>query len=206
MEKRYIKIGHELVAVNEEVYKEYTRWKENLRYLARRDGKCGQSDYSRCSGDCLTCRWYQEGYRMLSLHKVLGEQFENETPNLGSTAPSMEDIIADRLLLEDLYRQLDQVIPNGAMVFKMRAQNHSQRQIAQALGGIAQTTLNHRIKKMDDYIRAHRAELEDLLQSPPARRAHLLFAFQPFDKRNDAQHTKRKHDAPEEARLLHCKI
>ena len=43
MEKRYIKIGHELVAVNEEVYKEYTRWKENLRYLARRDGKCGFS-------------------------------------------------------------------------------------------------------------------------------------------------------------------
>ena len=51
MEKRYIKIGHELVAVNEEVYKEYTRWKENLRYRARRDGKCGQPDYSRCSGD-----------------------------------------------------------------------------------------------------------------------------------------------------------
>lgn len=164
MEKRYIKIGHELVAVNEEVYKEYTRWKENLRYLARRDGKCGQPDYSRCSGDCLTCRWYQEGYRMLSLHKVLGEQFENETPNLGSTAPSMEDIIADRLLLEQLYRQLDELIPDGSRVFRLRAENYSEREIARKLGIKAQSTLSYRIRKMDAFIRAHRAELEDLLR------------------------------------------
>lgn len=164
MEKRYIKIGHELVAVNEEVYKEYTRWKENLRYRARRDGKCGQPDYSRCSGDCLTCRWYQEGYRMLSLHKVLGEQFENETPNLGSTAPSMEDIIADRLLLEQLYRQLDELIPDGSRVFRLRAKNYSEREIARKLGIKSQSTLNYRIRKMDAFIRAHRAELEDLLR------------------------------------------
>lgn len=163
MEKRYIKIGHELVAVNEEVYKEYTRWKENLRYRARRDEKCGQPDYSRCSGDCLTCRWYQEGYRMLSLHKVLGEQFENETPDLGSTAPSMEDIIADRLLLEQLYRQLDELIPDGLRVFRLRAENYSEREIARKLGIKSQSTLNYRIRKMDAFIRAHRAELEDLL-------------------------------------------
>lgn len=164
MEKRYIKIGHELVAVNEEVYKEYTRWKENLRYRARRDGKCGQPDYSRCSGDCLTCRWYQEGYRMLSLHKVLGEQFENETPDLSNTAPIMEDIVADRLLLEELYRKLDELIPDGSRVFRLRAENYSEREIARKLGIKSQSTLNYRIRKMDAFIREHRAELEDLLR------------------------------------------
>ncbi|MDO5144352.1 MAG: hypothetical protein Q4E72_07070 [bacterium] len=163
MEKRFIKIGHELIEVNEEIYKEYTRWKEKLRFRTRYIGKCGQPDYRRCSGDCLTCQWYQEGYRMLSLHKVLGDQYEKETPDLSNTAPSMEDVIADKQLLEELYRQLDEVIPDGAKVFQMRAQNYTQREIAQALGNIPQSTLNPRIKKMDKYIREHRAELEDLL-------------------------------------------
>ena len=101
---------------------------------------------------------------MLSLHKVLGEQFENETPNLGSTAPSMEDIIADRLLLEQLYRQLDELIPDGSRVFRLRAKNYSEREIARKLGIKSQSTLNYRIRKMDAFIRAHRAELEDLLR------------------------------------------
>lgn len=138
-------------------------YKNKQRYNARRDGKCGQPDYRRCSGDCLTCRWYQEGFRMLSLHKVLGDQCEKETPDLSNTALSMEDVVADKLLLEELYRQLDEVIPDGAKVFQMRAQNYTQREIAQALGGISQSTLNPRIRKMDDLIRAHRAELEELL-------------------------------------------
>lgn len=77
--------------------------------------------------------------------------------------PSLEDMATDRILLKDLYRQLDQIIPDGAKVFQMRAQNYTQREIAQALGGISQSTLNPRIRKMDDFIRAHRAELEDLL-------------------------------------------
>lgn len=33
MKKRSIKIGHELIAVNEETYREYTRWKDILPLL-----------------------------------------------------------------------------------------------------------------------------------------------------------------------------
>lgn len=54
MKQRYIKVEHELIPVSEEVYLAYTRFRENERYRARRDGKCGQSDYRRCSGDCVT--------------------------------------------------------------------------------------------------------------------------------------------------------
>lgn len=164
MEKRYIKIGHELVAVNEEVYKEYTRWKENLRYRARRDGKCGQSNYHLCSGDCASCPWQQEGYRVISLHKALGPELEHETPELNTTASSLDDVVADRLLLEELYRKLDELIPDGSRVFRLRAENYSEREIARKLGIKSQSTLNYRIRKMDAFIREHRAELEDLLR------------------------------------------
>ena len=37
------------------------------------------------------------------------------------------------------------------------------QEIARALGVKAQSTLNSRIQKMDAFIRAHRKELEDLL-------------------------------------------
>ena len=101
---------------------------------------------------------------MLPLAKVLGTELENESPELYGSAPTVDDIVADRLLLEQLYKQLDQLVPDGARVFQMRANNYSEREIAQALGIKAQSTLNYRIKKMDSFIRAHRDELEDLFR------------------------------------------
>lgn len=164
MKQRYLKIDRDLIPVSEEVYQVASRMKENERHRARRDGKCGQPDYRYCSGDCATCRWQQEGHQMLSLSKVLGDNLEFEPPDLADGMPTVDDIVADRLLLEQLYRQLDQLIPDGARVFQMRANNYTEREIARALGIKAQSTLNYRIRKMDDFIRAHRDELEDLLR------------------------------------------
>jgi len=160
--QRYIKVNRELIPVTEEVYQVASRMKENERHRARRDGKCGQSDYRYCSGDCGTCGWYQEGHQMLSMSKVFVENPEYEMPEKGT--PLIDDIIANKLLLEDLYHKLDELIPDGAQVFQMRAYNYSEREIAKALGIKAQSTLNYRIKKMDAFIREHREELEDLLR------------------------------------------
>lgn len=160
MKQRYIKVNRELIPVSEEVYQIANHMKENERHRARRDGKCGQSDYRYCSGDCATCPWQQEGHRMLSMSKVFVDNPEYEMPETGT--PLLDDIIANKLLLEKLYRQLDELIPNGSRVFQMRAHDYSEREIARALGIKAQSTLNYRIKKMDAYIREHREELEDL--------------------------------------------
>ena len=164
MKKRYIKVNNELIPVTEEVYKATNQMKERERYRARRDGKCGQADYRYCSGDCATCRWQQEGYRMLPISKVFGDNLEYETSELTQAEPSFDEIIADQLLLEDLYRQLDEVIPDGSRVFQMRAHDYSEREIAKALGIKAQSTLSYRIKKMDAFIRDHHEELEDLFR------------------------------------------
>ena len=164
MKQRYIKVNRELIPVTEEIYHAANQMKEKERYRARRDGKCGQPDYRYCTGDCATCRWQQEGYRMLSISKVLGDNLEYETPELTHADPSFDEIIADRLLLEDLYHRLDEVIPDGSRVFQMRANDYSEREIAKALGIKAQSTLSYRIKKMDAFIRNHREELEDLFR------------------------------------------
>ena len=162
MKQRYIKVNRELIPVTEEIYHAANQMKEKERYRARRDGKCGQPDYRFCSGDCATCRWQQEGYRMLSMSKVFGDNLEYEMPDMST--PAFDEIIADKLLLEDLYRRLDEVIPDGSQVFQMRAHDYSEREIAKALGIKAQSTLSYRIRKMDAFIRNHREELEDLFR------------------------------------------
>ena len=98
---------------------------------------------------------------MLSFAKAFGDDFAMEPPEPSS--PGIEEIVAGKLLLEKLYRALDALIPDGARVFRMRAHKYTEREIARALGVKAQSTLNGRIRKMDAFIRAHREELEDLL-------------------------------------------
>ena len=146
MKQCYIKVEHELIPVSEEVYQAYTRFRENERYRARRDGKCGQSDYRRCSGDCATCPWQQEGYRVLSLDKAFGGEGECEKSEPAQST-AVDELVADKMLLENLYCRLDELIPDGAQVFRLRAQHYSEREIARMLGVKSQSTLNYRIRK-----------------------------------------------------------
>ena len=51
---------------------------------------------------------------MFSFHKVFGDDLEHETPAMYESTPNVEDMINDGLLLKDLLRQIDEIIPNGA--------------------------------------------------------------------------------------------
>ena len=164
MKQRYIKVNRELIPVTEEIYQMVSHLNDKERNRARRDGECGQSDYRYCKGDCSTCGWRTRGHRNISLNELMEDHSDDKTSEFIDNNPLVEDIVSDHLLLEQLYQQLDQLIPNGARVFQMRANHFTEREIAQALGIKAQSTLNYRIRKMDDYIRAHREEFEDLLK------------------------------------------
>ena len=164
MKQRYIKVNRELIPVTEEIYQMVSHLNDKERNRARRDGECGQSDYRDCKGDCSTCGWRTHGHRNISLNELMEDHADDKTSEFIDNNPLVEDIVSDHLLLEQLYQQLDQLIPNGARVFQMRAYHFTEREIAQELGIKAQSTLNYRIRKMDDYIRAHREEFEDLLK------------------------------------------
>ena len=164
MKQRYIKVNRELIPVTEEIYQMVSHLNDKERNRARRDGECGQSDYRYCKGDCSTCGWRTHGHRNISLNELMEDHADDKTSEFIDNNPLVEDIVSDHLLLEQLYQQLDQLIPNGARVFQMRAYHFTEREIAQELGIKAQSTLNYRIRKMDDSIRAHREEFEDLLK------------------------------------------
>ena len=99
-----------------------------------------------------------------ALHKLAQDAVLNQhSPGRQAQDAAVDELVADKMLLENLYRRLDELIPDGAQVFRLRAQHYSEREIARMLGVKSQSTLNYRIRKMDEFIRAHRDELEDLL-------------------------------------------
>ena len=77
-----------------------------------------------------------------NVNELMEDHADDKNAEFIDTNPLVEDIVSDHLLLEQLYQQLDQLIPNGARVFQMRANHFSEREIAQALGIKAQSTLN----------------------------------------------------------------
>ena len=82
---------------------------------------------------------------------------------MDSNTPNFDDGVADSMILEHLYQRLDTIVPDGERLFKLRAENYTEREICRELSVSTQSTLNYRIKKMDAFIKEHRAELEDLL-------------------------------------------
>ena len=160
--QRYIPINGQLHPVTEEVWQIHSRAIANERYRARRDHRCANPRYQECSGDCGLCKWQVQG-STLSLDAVLDTGCENSDRDklnieMADDRPLVEDIVCDRLLLEDLYRQLDQLMPEGSRIFRLLAAGHKESEIAVLLG-IRPSTLNYRKQKLFAYIRAQQEEL-----------------------------------------------
>ena len=161
-QQRYIPVGKELVPVSEETYLYYTRWIANERYRARRDHRCGCTDYRKCTGDCGLCKYqipgdvlYTDATVDTDCDHTLDGDFGFEIADSGAL---VDDVVTNRLLLTDLLQKLDGLVPNGSEIFTMLAHGYSERQIADQLG-IRQSTLNYRKNKLFDYIRDHRDEI-----------------------------------------------
>jgi len=162
-DKYIVYVGNTAVPVNKDVFDLIRRDKENQRYRARRDGKCGTSNYHLCHGDCGHCPWVREGYNMLSYEKAFGpssgdDQQDELTSidNIPDTNASLvEDIVADRDLLDRLMRRLDTIVPDGGKIVQMLMDEYSDRQMTKALKLPRQSTLNYRKRKVQQYLREH---------------------------------------------------
>ena len=168
MKKRSIKIGHELIAVNEETYKEYTRWKDRVRYQAQRDGKCGYPSNWRCDGDCGNCRYAQEGYNMISYAtayavrpKDIPEEDFNPDEMIPYTAVSVENEAINRIMWTELTKKLNALVPDGGSIAVMMRDGYSDRQMVRILKLSSQSTLNYRKRKVKAYLHDHWTEYFD---------------------------------------------
>jgi len=137
----YIEIDGQQVPVSEEVYRVYKRpvWAE--RKCQERSKRCRSENGNRCTGDCSKCDKRRTG-GTLSLNALEEDGFE---PSDSSLDPA--EIFADKLLLEELFKALDELDPGSRRICMLISQGATEREIATVLG-IRQSTLNYRKRRL----------------------------------------------------------
>jgi len=144
--QRFIEIDGEQILVNEDVYRAYKRpiWAENKRM--ERSKRCRDENGYRCTKDCQTCLKTRDG-GVLSLDKFSEAGFD---------MPDQIDIgelVADKLLLEQLAAALDDLEPDEkALIDALFYQGNTERDYAAEVG-ISHQAVGKRKKKILEKLR-----------------------------------------------------
>ena len=151
----YITIEGQEITVTEEVYRAYKRptWAEHKRN--DREKRCQVSDgkgrVKRCLEDCSTCDRVRDG-SILTLDEMTEEKHV-----LGTSEMDVSDIVAGKILLEQLYKVLDELDPKSLRVCQLIMEGHSRREIARILE-IPQSSFEYQFKKLMGTIKASLGE------------------------------------------------
>ena len=130
------------IPVTKEVYEECRRSVWSTYDFMRRHGRCKQADWRRCSGDCGGCAYQDNGDCLSFDHLCESPDFE-----FGVPCNDPADIIADKMLLENILMVADQIIPNGKRMVLLLLEGETTRSIADILG-IPRSTCNERKMKL----------------------------------------------------------
>jgi len=150
----FIPLNRKLIPVTEEVYKEYYRPIWRTHYHASKNGQCGCSDWRKCTGDCGLCCYRSAGNTLSLDTEYEGEEGSklNLLDTIEDLAANIEEIVADKLLLEELFRVLDDLDPESRRICELMRQGKTEREIASEFG-VRQSTLNYRKNKLVDKLR-----------------------------------------------------
>lgn len=140
----HLTIDNQVIEVTEEVYRAYKQplWAERKRQ--EREKRCvignGKGKVKRCTSDCSTCDKQKTG-SALSLDKFSADGFD--IPEL----ISVDELVADKLLLEELYKALGELDPENRMIAELFSMGKTEREIAEYIGR-SQKTINNRKPKI----------------------------------------------------------
>lgn len=134
--------------VPEEIYQEHTRFHDTYRHRMQDCGLCccPRNKWWVCDADCLNCEYHNADV-IASLDSPIGEEDDDlilmDTITDDSTAVS--ELAIDRIVLEQLFKRLANLMPEAADIGKLRMQGLSDEAIAKSIG-IPRTTFLSRIK------------------------------------------------------------
>ena len=144
----YIRSQHRWQEVSEEVYQEHTRFHDTYRHRIQGRGLCScpRNKWWVCDADCLTCE-YRNADVIASLDAPIGEDDDNLSLMDAITDDSMtvSELATDRIVLEQLFKRLAELMPEAESIGKLRMQGLSDEAIAKVIG-IPRTTFLSRIK------------------------------------------------------------
>ena len=131
----YLRSTGEKIPVTKEQHDAFYKEASRIRDKEQNHGRC-VCPYRyiwKCDGDCIDCEYHRAG-DTLSLD-VPTEDGSNDLYNtVSDTAPTMEDVIADRILLEQLFAKLRELDPDADLIIELLGNGLSDRKIAEALG------------------------------------------------------------------------
>lgn len=143
----YLRSTGEKIPVTKEQHDAFYKEASRIRDKEQNHGRC-VCPYRyiwKCDGDCIDCEYHRAG-DTLSLD-VPTEDGSNDLYNtVSDTAPTMEDVIADRILLEQLFAKLRELAPDADLIIELLGNGLSDRKIAEALGR-KQRTFADQMKK-----------------------------------------------------------
>lgn len=136
----YLPIDGQEIPVTEEVYRAYWQpvWAERKRQ--EREKRClisdGKGKAKRCMGDCSNCTLQRMG-SVLFLDRFQEDGYEI------SDSLDMDELVAEKLLLEELSAALNELDPINRRIAELYSEGLSERQIAAEVG-LSQKTINNR--------------------------------------------------------------
>lgn len=139
-----LEIDGQQIHVTRDVYLAYKRpaWAERKR--KEREKRCvisnGRVGTKRCTEDCSKCNKQRTG-SILSLDKLTEDGFEVSEPI------DLAELVADKLLLEDLYRALEELDPDNRRIMELFSIGMTEREIAAEIGK-SQKAINKRKTKL----------------------------------------------------------
>ncbi|KAF5041779.1 hypothetical protein DSECCO2_519460 [anaerobic digester metagenome] len=141
----YLTIDGQEVTVTQEVYRAYKRpiWAEHKRNDRQKlcqvsDGKGG---LKRCTEDCSKCSRTKEG-NILSL-----DGLEEAGYSVEDRAQDIAEIIAEKMLLEELFKAFEELDPNSHRICELLMEGCSKREIARIMS-IPQSSFEYQFKKL----------------------------------------------------------
>ena len=143
--------------VTPEQYAEFDRWRTNLRKREQYHGRCmcPRNKWWLCDGMCDDCEFHAAG-DVLSLDKPISTEADDDVSLLNTlTDPSLsiEDVICDKAELDQLFKRLNEIMPEAAEIGRLRMKKLSDETIAEIIG-IKRTTFLSRLKKATEKLSA----------------------------------------------------
>ena len=145
----HLTIDNQVIEVTEEIYRVYKQplWAERKR--EEREKRCiisnGKGGTKRCTADCSVCDKQRTG-SVLSLDKFTDDGFDV------SDDINIADILLDKMLLEELFKALEELDPENRLIIDLFSIGKSEREIS-ANVGMSQKTINKRKAKLFEQLK-----------------------------------------------------
>lgn len=147
--KVYIPSTHQFIPVTKEFYYEYYRpiWRIQKEAQKHDQCMCPRSKLWRCDGCCLDCPYHAPGnvWSLEYEQELMGDKHEDPSADV-------ETIVTDKIVLEQLFKRLDELFPEARRICELRMEGISDRDIAD-LVGIPRSTFRSRLEKVETLLR-----------------------------------------------------